>query len=298
MALDSLSDVRLFRQVVASGGISAAARALHDHKNRISQRLAALEQDLGVRLAQRTTRSFRLTEEGERFLVSVEALMEAAERCESSVASPRAMEGRIRIAIRSAVTGLGIGAELSRLMKAAPGLNLQVTVVDEGADLLAGGFDLLMQVGTLPDSSFVATRLGTISVVLAATPSYLDAHGRPKTPADLARHQCIRKLGNEAERWWTLVDHRGRQLETSIGGTFECSDSQLQREVLYAGYGIGPRPAAEVSQAESAGHLERVLPAWTFAPVPIWVLGPKGRLRLPRVALVVDMLKEVVARHG
>lgn len=219
MALDSLSDLRLFRQVVASGGISAAARALHDHKNRISQRLAALEQDLGVRLAHRTTRSFRLTEEGERFLVSVEALLEAAERCESSVASPRAMEGRIRIAIRSAVTGLGIGAELSRLMKAAPGLNLQVTVVDEGADLLAGG-------------------------------------------------------------------------------TFECSDSQLQREVLYAGYGIGPRPAAEVRQAESTGHLERVLPAWTFAPVPIWVLGPKARLRLPRVALVVDMLKEVVARHG
>lgn len=298
MAINSLDDVRLFRQVVASGGISAAARAMRDSKNRISQRLAALEQDLGVRLAIRTTRTFRLTEEGERFLASAEALLEAADRCESSVASIRAREGRVRMVVRSAVVGLGLGAELSQLMQSAPGLNLQVTVMDEGADLLAGGFDLLMQVGPLQDSSFVATRLGAIPIVLAATPAYLDTLGRPKAPADLARHRCIRKLGGEPERAWALVDRQGRRCEASIGGSFECSDSRLQRDMLYAGYGIGARPASEVRHAERTGQLERALPSWAFDPVPVWVLSPRGRLRLPRIALVVAHLKRVVARQA
>ncbi len=298
MTLDSLDDVRLFRQVVVSGGISAAARVLNSNKNRISQRLASLEQDLGVRLAHRTTRSFRLTEEGERFYASVEPLLEAAERSELSVASTRAMEGRVRLALRSTMVGLGIGTEITQLMQVAPKLKLQLVVIDEKADLLAGGFDLAMQVGSLPDSSLVATRLGTVSVVLAAAPSYLDTHGRPRTPSDLALHQCIRKLGDEPEKTWPLVNRRGVRFKAAIGGSFECSDSQLQSEVLYAGLGIGLRPAEEVRRAEAAGRLERVLPAWEFAPVPVWAISPKGRLRLPRVALIVDLLKRVVVRFA
>ncbi|MBL0312120.1 MAG: LysR family transcriptional regulator [Holophagaceae bacterium] len=298
MTLDSLEDVRLFRQVVVSGGISAAARVLNSNKNRISQRLASLEQDLGVRLAHRTTRSFRLTEEGERFYASVEALLEAAERSELSVASTRAMEGRVRLALRSTMVGLGIGTEITQLMQVAPKLKLQLVVIDEKADLLAGGFDLAMQVGSLPDSSLVATRLGTVSVVLAAAPSYLDTHGRPRTPSDLALHQCIRKLGDEPEKTWPLVNRRGVRFKAAIGGSFECSDSQLQSEVLYAGLGIGLRPAEEVRRAEAAGRLERVLPSWEFAPVPVWAISPKGRLRLPRVALIVDLLKRVVVRFA
>lgn len=298
MTLDSLDDVRLFRQVVISGGISAAARVLNSNKNRISQRLASLEQVVGVRLAHRTTRSFRLTEEGERFYASVEPLLEAAERSELSVASTRAMEGRVRLALRSTMIGLGIGAEITQLMQAAPKLKLQLVVMDEKADLLAGGFDLAMQVGSLPDSSLVATRLGTVSVVLAAAPSYLDTHGRPKTPSDLTRHLCIRKLGEVPEKVWSLVNRRGVRFAASVGGTFECSDSQLQSEVLYAGLGIGLRPAEEVRRAEAAGRLERVLPSWEFASVPVWAISPKGRLRLPRVALIVDLLKRVVARFA
>jgi DNA-binding transcriptional LysR family regulator len=298
MALDSLDDVKLFRQVVVSGGISAAARVLNSNKNRISQRLASLEQALGARLAHRTTRSFRLTEEGERFYATSEALLDAAERSEFSVTSARTMEGRVRVALRSTMLGLGIGSEIAQAMRVAPNLKLQFVVIDEQADLLTGGFDLVMQVGPLPDSSFIATRLGDISVVLAAAPSYLETHGRPRTPLDLARHQCIRKLGDTPEQSWSLVNHRGAHLDAAVGGTFECSDSQLQSEVLYAGLGIGLRPAEEVRRAEAAGRLERVLPSWEYTPTPIWVISSKGRLRLPRVALVVDLLKRVVARFA
>ena len=296
MAIDSLDDVRLFRQVVASGGISAAARALSDNKNRISQRLAALERGLGVRLAHRTTRSLRLTEEGERFYAETAGLIEAAEKAEQSVAVAHALEGRVRLAVRSALVGLGMGAEIVRLLQSAPSLELQVAVVDESHDLLSGGYDLAVQVGALRDSSLVAVRLPTVSFSMAASSAYLDARGRPRGPGDLLRHSCIRRLSHPPETTWPLVHRGGRKVNARVSGTFECSDAQLQSEALYAGLGIGLRPAEEVRRAEAAGTLERVLPAWSFAPIHAWVVASKGRLRVPRVAAVVEILRRVVGR--
>jgi DNA-binding transcriptional LysR family regulator len=296
MPIDSLEDVRVFRQIVSSGGITAAARALDDHKNRVSQRLAALERALGVRLAHRTTRSLKLTEEGERFFEHSAALVEAAERTERSLAAAAEIDGRVRVAVRSSMGGRGLGAEFARLLQAAPRLQLQVAVVDDSTDLLAGGFDLAVQVGQLRDSSLVATRLEVSSFVLAATGAYLDAHGRPRAPADLAGHQCVRRLSHPRESSWPLINRQGKRVKAPIDGAFECSDAQLQLEALYAGLGIGLRPADEVRRAVAAGTLERVLPAWSFEPVSVWIVSPPGRLKVPRVAAVADLLKRIIGR--
>jgi DNA-binding transcriptional LysR family regulator len=294
--IDSLEDVRVFRQIVASGGITAAARVLDDSKNRVSQRLVALERAIGVRLAHRTTRSLRLTEEGERFYESSAALLEAAEQTESAVGAAARLEGRVRVAVRSSLGGRSLGAEFARLLQSAPKLHLQVAVVDANSDLMAENFDLAVQVGALKDSSFVATRLEVSSFVMAATPDYLDAHGRPRTPADLVRHQCVRRLSHPQETTWPLMHRSGKRTAARIAGTFECNDAQLQVEALYAGMGIGLRPADEVRRAALAGTLEQVLPAWSYEPFSVWIVSPKGRLKLPRVAAVADLLKRVIGR--
>lgn len=298
MPLDSLDDVRLFRQVVAAGGISAAARVLRASKNRVSQRLAALEAGLGVRLADRTTRSFQLTEEGARFLAASEGLLEAVESCEASVASPRAREGRVRLALTSAVADLGLGHDLARLMRTAPKLELQLLVEDEATDPRAQGFDVLIRAGDLPDSSLMAQPLGKMPIVLAAAPEYLARQGRPESPADLVTHQCLRKGSGASERTWTLLDREGRARKVPIRGSLECSDARLQRDVLYAGGGIAPHPASEVLRAEDHGLLERVLPGWSFASVPVWALGERGRFRLARVAQVIDLFRQTLARYS
>ena len=298
MAIESIEEVQLFRQVVASGSISAAARALGDQKNRISQRIASLERSLGVRLADRTTRTLKLTDEGERFLAASEALIEAVERVESAVARGDALEGRVRVALRSANTGIGLGEEVARMMSAAPGLELQIVVLDDDADLLslqAQGIDLAVQVGRLKDSSLVAKRVGNVPYAMCATPAYLRANGRPRKPSDLLQHECIRRLGDVRETSWALVDRHGRSRPTPIGGRLECSDARFQSEILYAGFGIGLRPAAEVRRAVQEGTLERVLPSFSFEPVPVWVVGPKSRLRLPRVVRVVELVTRVIA---
>ena len=296
MPIDSLADVRVFRQVVASGGISAAARVLHDSKNRVSQRLVALERALGVRLAHRTTRSVRLTEEGERFYAHSAALVEAADRVELAIGAAEGIDGRVRLAIRSALAGLGLGAELARLAKVAPNLRLQVAVVDENTDLLGGGFDLAVQVGALRDSSFVATRLASPTYALAAAPEYLERRGRPRSPAELVDHQCLRKLGDAPETRWPLVSRQGRRVSARVGGTFESSDAHVQLEALLAGLGIGLLPVVDIRRLEALGTAERVLPAWGFAPLAVWLVSPEGRLRVPRVAAVADAVRRVVAR--
>lgn len=298
MPIDSLEDVRLFRQVVASGGLSAAARALHDNKNRISQRLAALERALGVRLADRTTRTLRLTEDGERFLESSEALLEAAARAELAIAPRGSVEGRVRLAIRSALSGVGIGEELAKLLHNAPKLRLQLLVIDDDADLAglhARGVDVAVQIGALRDSTLVKKRLGEVSFVLAATPGYLREAGRPRSPRDLAKHECIRRIGSSPETVWQLQSRGGRRERAAIHGRFECDDARLQTEILYGGFGIGLRPAPEVRRAVQAGTLEHVLPGWAYAPFPVWAVAPKDRVRLPRVAHLIELLGRVVA---
>lgn len=298
MPIDRLDDVRVFRQVAASGSLTGAARALGTTKNRVSQRLRALEEALGLTLAHRTTRQLRLTEEGERFLTHSAAVLEAAERVEQMMGSPASVSGRVRVAVRSALLGRGLGAELSRLLQSAPKLKLQVEVIDEEADLLAAGVDLAIFVGELRDSSMLVTRLEVSSFVLAATREYLDAHGRPRSPDDLVKHQCIRKLSQPPERTWPLVDRHGRRVDAPIAGALECSDAQLQAEALYAGFGIGLRPLDEVRRAEAAGTLERVLPGFRHRPFTVWLASPAARSRIPRVAAVAELLKRVVGRFS
>lgn len=295
MGIDSIDDIRLFRQIVSAGGISAAARVMQRNKNLVSQRLASLEASLGTRLAERTTRSFRLTEEGERLWHASEALVDAADRTEAAIKNPGGVEGRVRIAVRSALAGMGLGAELVRLLSSAPRLELQVAVVDDNADIRKHGFDLAVQAGQLTDSSLVAKRLGLANYSMAATPSYLRAAGTPRTPADLVDHECVRRLGETRETTWPLVAATGRTTTAKLGGRFECSDARLQSELIYAGFGIGLLPAAEVRRGQHTGQLERVLPRWQFAPVPVWAVTPRGRLQLERVARVHEVLLRAVA---
>jgi DNA-binding transcriptional LysR family regulator len=295
MAIDSIDDVRLFRQIVSAGGISAAARVVQRNKNLVSKRLASLETALGMRLAERTTRSFRLTEEGERFWQASEALVEAADRTEEAITMPGGVDGRVRVAVRSALAGMGLGAEFVRLLHRAPRLQLQIAVIDDNADIRERGFDLAVQAGQLADSSLVVKRLGRADYAMAATHAYLRAAGTPRSPSDLVRHECIRRLGDTRETSWALVGTAGRRTTAKLGGRFECSDARLQGEMIYAGFGIGLLPLAEVRRGQHTGALERVLPGWQFAPVPVWAVSPRGRMALERVARVYDVLVRAVA---
>src|SRR5262249_42977271 len=146
-------------------------------------------------------------------------------------------------------------------------------------------------VGEPTQPSVVARRLGTVAWSLAATPEYLARHGYPRRPADLRKHRCLRFLSSRPQRTWRLIDARGRHVEVAVGGTFECDDSRALGDATYAGLGIGVRPEAELSRAVEQRRLAAVLPGYRFGDFPLYAVLPRGRLRVPHIAAVVELLK-------
>lgn len=289
--LENLSDVRVFAQVFESGGLTAAGQVLRLPTNQVSRRLSRLESALGVRLFNRTTRRVVATAEGKGFYPRALRLLESAREAEEISGQRSALEGTVRVAVRTTSLEFGFMSELSRLLLSHAGLAVQLMVRDEPLDLVAEGIDVAVMVGSLPDSSHVARLVGHAEYVLAASPAYLKRHGSPETPAQLVKHQALRRHGAPPEVEWTLVGPRQKELTVAIDGRFECDDSRALAVAVDEGLGIGLRPAREVR--ESRGRLVRVLPGWKLPLIPVWAVSPPGRTRLARVALVVDVLRKV-----
>ena len=292
--LENLSDVRIFVQVMESGGLTAAGRVLRMPTNQVSRRLARLEAALGARLLHRTTRRVTPTDDGRAFYARALRLLDQAREAEEEVGRASALEGALRVAVRTTSVEVGFVEEVTRLLLANPGLSLQLLVMDEQVDPVAAGLDLVVQVGSLSDSSAIARPVGQASYVLAASPDYVKRNGAPLSPADLVRHQSIRRHGSPPETEWTLMGPRGELMSVPIAGRFECSDSRAQAAAMREGLGIALRPAGEVREAAKAGRLVRVLPAWKLPPIPVWAVLSPGRTRLARVTLLVEALRKVI----
>lgn len=298
--LNSLNDVRVFVQVVGSNGLSAAARVLGVPANTVSRTLSRLEEDLGVRLLQRTTRSLSFTEEGRTFYNQALALLAHVDEAESVLRRRSSgLSGLIRMAVRTTTAQFDLIPELTELLKAHPTLRLQLFVTDDEVDLVASGLDLALRVGALPDSHLASRHVGDVTFVLAATSGYLKRHGAPKAPGDLAAHECVRALGARPQTTWLLESARKKSVEAQVGGRFECNDVRAQAAAVYAGFGIGLRPAGEVRRASREGTLVRVLPAWQLEAIPVRVVLPPRGTGVARAAATGEMialLQKVVAR--
>ena len=171
---------------------------------------------------------------------------------------------------------------------------MQLRVSSTPVNIVSEALDVAVVVGLLPDSGFVARALGRVAWCLAAAPSYLAEHGRPRSPADLSKHRCLRLLSTPAQDEWALIDKRGRALTVPVRGGLEADDSRALGDATYAGLGIGVRPAGECARAVNDGRLERVLPGYRFQPLDVFALVPKGRVRVPRVAACLEALRAAV----
>jgi DNA-binding transcriptional LysR family regulator len=291
----SLEELRAFAAVYETGGFTAAGKRLVLTTNAVSLRVQRLEQELGVRLFTRTTRSVAPTEEGRTFYARVSrVLRDLDEAAEELRPASGGLRGTVRIAVPGALATAPLLERLRELLKQHPLLSIQTRVASGSIDLIAEGIDIGVVVGQLPETTFVGRLLGRATWVLAAAPPYLDAHGRPRIPADLSAHCCLRLLSSPPQNEWTLVDKRGREVVVAVHGSYEADDSRALGDATYAGLGIGVRPAGECARAEREGRLERVLPGYHFQPLDVYALVPPGRLRVPRVAACLEALRASV----
>ena len=294
MALNSLDELRAFVVVADAGSFTAAARRLGVTTNAISLRVQRLEQTLGVRLFVRTTRSVTATTEGQAFRERVSKSLADLDDAEEALRPHGAgLRGTVRVAVPGAVATEPFLRRLRALLDAHPLLRVQTRVTNSPVSLAAEGLDIALVVGQLRASTFVGRLLGRATWVLAASPGYLNVHGRPRTPAQLENHQCLRLLSPPQDEW-TLVDEGGGEVTVPVSGTFEADDSRTLGDAAYAGLGIGVRPLCECARAQKAGLLERVLPRYRFQQLDVYALIPKGRVRIPRVAACLEALRGAV----
>ena len=290
--MDRFKQIETFVAVAARGSLSAAAQAEGVAPAIVGRRIDALERRLGVKLLIRTTRRVTLTHEGSAFLEDAQRILNDFANAEASVSLGGVKaSGHLRI---SAPAGFGrrhVAPLVARFRATHPEVTLSLDLSDRLVDLVHEGMDLAVRIGPLDDSTLVGVRLADNRRVVVASPDYLARYGRPDTPHDLARHQCLTvgNSGNQARGWQFTTD--GAVVSMRIAGTLECSDGAVLHEWALAGHGIAWRSMWEVSDDIAAGRLVPLLEAFVAPDTAIHAVFPQRRHLPLRVRMFVDYLK-------
>ncbi len=292
--MDRVGDLGLFLRVLDLGSISAAARSLDLSVAVASQRLKRLERDLGVRLLHRTTRRLHATPEGAALAEQGRALVEDLEALTGGLRqSATEVSGTLRVTLPASFGRQYISPLLPQFLALHPRVKLSVNLNDQLLDLVGSGFDLGIRVGALDDSGLVARQLAINRRVLCAAPDYLRRHGVPRTPAELAKHDCLLLVGSQGRQdVWRLGDGKGGEIAQRVHGRFDSNQGELLRDAAVAGLGIALHSIWHVHEELRAGRLQVVLPNYPIAATGIHAVMPQRRLVPPRVRAFVDFLAE------
>ncbi len=284
-----LNDHHYFVHAVDHGGFTAASRALGLPKSTLSRRVIELESRLGVRLIERTSRSFVMTDVGRDFYRHAKAMLIEAEAAEAAVMS-RLSEpsGTLRITCSFGMARFVSGL-LSNFMTAYPGVDLVQYATNRNVDLIEEGFDIGLRghSAPLPDSALVQRRLAETPWQVFAAPSYLAAQGTPSEPADVAQFAAlVLGTGSDNVMWHFLRDDQA--VDVPIRPRFQSSDMESLKDAAIAGHGIVSLPAYVAQDAVTRGALKPVLAGWITQRARISLLIPQRRSQLPSVRALID----------
>lgn len=288
-----VADLRIFLAVAAASSLSAAARQLGIVPMQVSRRIAALEEELSVRLFHRTTRSVSLTAEGEALLPHAQAMTEAEDSAlEELRPATRKVTGVLRVTAPSVFGQSIVLAMLPRLLEQHPDLRIDLDVSDRVVDIVGQGLDLALRVAPLADSELVARRIAANPRVICAAPAYLRRHGRPTCLADLEAHQCI--VLQAVPRWPLLVD--GELQRCRVNGRVSTSSVDAVRAAAVQGLGVAMLAYWDVYQQLRDGTLVEVeLADAEMEQLAVWAVMPTRRYVPARVRVFLEMLEAELA---
>jgi DNA-binding transcriptional LysR family regulator len=293
--MNTLESMNVLVEVVDGGSFSAAGRELGLAPSSVARSVAALEDDLGVRLLNRTTRKLSLTEAGRLFLERARRILVEVEEARLSVtqleADPR---GTLRLNLPTAFGRTHVVPMLPDFLAQYPELSLDLSLTDAFVDLVEEGIDLAVRVGELQDSSLVARKLAPNIRVICASPDYFERHGRPTIPDDLENHNClIYKRGNDRVVWH-LRDSAGVIHDVPISGRLQTNNTEALLALVLDGVGIAVLPTWLVGNDIAEGRLEAVFSDYDVSPTAldtnIYAVFPYNRHLSPKVRACVDAL--------
>ena len=287
----NLNDLLAFVQVVDHGGFAAAGRALGIPKSTLSKRLSELEKAIGVRLIQRTSRSFAVTEIGRDFHRHAAAMLIEAEAAEHVIKGRLAEpSGTVRITASMPVAQFRLAPLLPRLAASYPKLRIVLDVSDRFVDIVQEGFDIAIRnhFAPLPDADLVQRRIAYDPAWLVAAPDYVRDRGMPSRPEQANGLDGL--MASSSERVWTLQDGQGAVAEVTPAPRYVANETVALLEAARAGLGIACLAGSFCAGPIQAGALVRLLPDWTARGVTTTLLMPHRRGQLPSVRTVADHL--------
>ena len=286
----------VFARVVEAGSFSRAADALGMSKSAVSKQIARLEDRLGARLLNRTTRQLSLTEAGTAFYSGCQQLVSDAESAEAAVTHlAQAPRGTLHVNAPMTFGQQHVAPALPAFMAQHPDLAVDLQLNDRTVDLVDEGFDVAIRIGQLADSSLIAKRLAPLRGRLVASPEYLDHHGRPAHPSDLKHHTCLIYSYFAAGRSWPFRGPDG-PIRVPVDGRLEANNGDVLLTAARGGMGIAQLPTFICGDDLRAGRLESVLDAWLDpSDGAVHAVYPASRTVLPKVRVFIDFL---AARFG
>lgn len=294
--MELLNHMALFVEVVKAMSFRRAAEANGMPISTVSRRISALEKAIGLRLLHRTTRRIELTEAGQIYFERCKRIVDEAriahEQLGEMLAQP---SGVLRASLPVDFANIFLLPLIVEFGQRYPGIRFEFDLTPRRVDLVAEPFDVAIRMGEPPDSSLIARQLARLPQGLYASPGYLRQSGKPRQPADLARHECLRFHGPKADTW-TL--HRGNEsTQVDVGGRFRANSVGMLQRLARHGQGIALLAEAIAAQDVAEGRLQRVLPRWQAPPVSVYAIT-ETRLLPAKTQRFVEFLRERLADGG
>ena len=289
--MDNLADIAVFVRVVERGSFTLAADDMDISRAVVSKYISRLEERLGARLLNRTTRRLSLTEAGAALFEASRGALERIEEAESAVAQFQAApRGRLRV---SAPMSFGIhhqGPAIADFAREYPAVTLDIRLDDRFVNLVEDGIDVAVRIGLLTDSSLVARKLGLTRAVACASPAYLAEHGEPETPEELASHDCLIYSYLANANVWRFLSRDGREIPVAVTGSLRINNGIVLAEAALAGRGILVTPSFYVAPMLRDGRLKRILTDFRLPELGIYAVYPQKGHVPPKVRVFIDYL--------
>jgi DNA-binding transcriptional LysR family regulator len=294
--MDQFKQISTFVDVVAKGSLSAAARAEGIAPAMIGRRLDALEERLGVKLLQRTTRKIALTHEGTAFLEDCQRILAELSEAEAAVSERSAhASGHLLI---SAPAGFGrqhVAPLMPSFLAEHRDLTLTLSLNDRVVDLIGEGIDVAIRIADLSDSNLIGVKLADNKRVVVASPSYLKRHGTPRSLDELARHNCLAMSSDGSQRGWTFRQN-GKNITLKVAGNMVCNDGAVLHDWAMAGRGLAWRSMWEVGSEIESGKLATVLDAFAAPGNDIYAVFAQRRHLPLRIRALVEFLRRAYSQ--
>ncbi|MBI5262421.1 MAG: LysR family transcriptional regulator [Bradyrhizobium sp.] len=288
--MDRLDAMQAFVTVADLKGFAPAARRLGLSPSGVTRLVAALEEHLGARLLQRTTRQVSLTDVGTRYLERVRAILADVEEAENSAQQERTRpSGRLVVSAPFGFGRLHVSPVMSAYLKRYPDVSGELRLSDNIINLVEDGVDLAVRIGHLADSSLVVRQVGEMRRIVVASPAYLKAHGEPKTPEAVVTHQSIR-FGLSTD--WSFV-RDGRKLQVAVNPRFISNSADAAIQYAEQGGGLTRVLAYQAAEGVKRGRLKIVLAKFEEPALPIHIVYPTSRLLSAKVRAFIDLVVEI-----